>query len=75
MRHFIFSRMLQSFVSLIGLVFLVFFLVRLTGNPADLYLPEDATDQMRQEFMELHGLNDPVLVQFGICLLIAVFIS
>jgi len=57
--------MLQSFFSLIVLVFLVFFLVRLTGNPADLYLPDDAPQQVRQEFMERHGLNDPVLVQFG----------
>jgi peptide/nickel transport system permease protein len=57
--------MLQSFVSLLGLVFLVFFLVRMTGNPADLYLPEDASQQARDEFAELHGLNDPVIVQFG----------
>lgn len=57
--------MLQSFVSLIGLVFLVFFLVRLTGNPADLYLPEDAPPKAREEFAELHGLNDPLMVQFG----------
>jgi len=65
LKNFILSRTLQSFFSLIGLVFLVFFLVRLTGNPADLYLPEDATEQARQEFMELHGLNDPIMVQFG----------
>ena len=65
MKKFIFSRTLQSFVSLIGLVFLVFFLVRMTGNPADLYLPEDASQEARDEFCELHGLNDPVLVQFG----------
>lgn len=65
MRRFVFTRMTESFVSLIGLVFLVFFLVRMTGNPADLYLPESATPQMRTEFNQLHGLNDPMLVQFG----------
>jgi peptide/nickel transport system permease protein len=57
--------MIESFFSLIGLVFLVFFLVRMTGNPADLYLPENATQEMRVEFNNLHGLSDPILVQFA----------
>jgi len=57
--------MVESFFSLVGLVFLVFFLVRMTGNPADLYLPESASQQTRMEFNQLHGLNDPILVQFG----------
>lgn len=57
--------MAESFFSLVGLVFLVFFLVRMTGSPADLYLPESATQQMRMEFNQLHGLNDPILVQFA----------
>ena len=65
MKKFIFTRMIESFFSLIGLVFLVFFLVRMTGNPADLYLPENATQEMRAEFNALHGLNDPILVQFA----------
>ncbi len=65
LKKFVFTRLLQSFVSLIGLIFLVFFLVRLTGNPADLYLPENASEEMRKEFAERHGLNDPVIVQFG----------
>ncbi len=65
LKKFVLTRLLQSFVSLIGLIFLVFFLVRLTGNPADLYLPENASEEMREEFAKLHGLNDPVIVQFG----------
>ncbi len=56
--------MFESFFSLFGLVFIVFFLVRMTGNPADLYLPENATREMREDFAKLHGLNDPVIVQF-----------
>ena len=39
MRDYVLKRMLQSLISLVGLVILVFFLVRLTGSPADLYLP------------------------------------
>lgn len=59
------TRALSSFVSLLVLIVLVFFLSRLTGDPAALYLPVDASDSMRENFREIHGLNDPVLVQFG----------
>lgn len=44
---------------------LVFFLSRLTGDPTDLYLPLDATTEMRDQFREMHGFNDPLIVQFG----------
>ena len=44
---------------------MVFFLSRLTGDPAALFLPIDATPEMVEQFRELHGLNDPLIVQFG----------
>jgi peptide/nickel transport system permease protein len=47
------------------LIVLVFFLARLTGSPADLYLPIDATVEQRQEFMQRHGFDRPLIVQFG----------
>ncbi|MEI4487499.1 ABC transporter permease [Frigidibacter sp. MR17.14] len=59
------SRIVSSLFSLIALLVLVFFLTRLTGDPATLFLPIDATPQMIENFRELHGLNDPVIVQFG----------
>lgn len=65
MGEYLGRRTLHSAVSLIGLVVLVFFLARLTGNPADLYLPVDASIQERQNFAEIHGFNDPLIVQFG----------
>ncbi|WP_245941360.1 ABC transporter permease [Cereibacter changlensis] len=52
-------------ISLLHVVVAVCFLSRLTGDPAALYLPVEASDEMRQHFREVHGLNDPVLVQFG----------
>jgi len=61
----LFTRILQAFLSLIGLVFLVFFLVRLTGNPANVFLPEGTPQELRDEFAKVHGLNDPIMVQFG----------
>ena len=59
------SRILSSLVSLVLLLVMVFFLSRLTGDPAALFLPIDATPEMVEQFRELHGLNDPLLVQFG----------
>lgn len=59
------ARIVSSFLSLALLLVLVFFLSRLTGDPAALFLPVDATPQMLEQFRELHGLNDPLLVQFG----------
>lgn len=61
---FIRQRAIASLISLLGLVVLVFFLSRLTGDPAALFLPIDATDEMRRQFREIHGLNDPLAVQF-----------
>jgi peptide/nickel transport system permease protein len=65
MMSFIGNRSLSSAVSLIGLIVLVFFLSRLTGDPTSLYLPLDASLESRENFRRLHGLNDPLLVQFG----------
>lgn len=65
MRHFIGKRAFASGLSLIGLIVLVFFLSRLTGDPTQLFLPLDASLESRERFRELHGLNDPLLVQFA----------
>lgn len=61
---YILSRTVQSLIAAIGLLVLVFFLSRLTGDPAYLFLPLDATPAMRQSFLEHNGFNDPVYVQF-----------
>lgn len=65
MKSFIGKRAIASGVSLVGLVVLVFFLSRLTGDPTDLYLPLDASVEMREQFRQMHGFNDPLVVQFG----------
>lgn len=61
----IFTRILASFFSLITLIVIVFFLSRLTGDPAALFLPIDASQEMLDKFRELHGLNDPLIEQFA----------
>lgn len=65
MKRFLGKRAISSAISLVGLVVLVFFLSRLTGDPTDLYLPVDASLESREQFRALHGLNDPLIVQFG----------
>ena len=65
MGRFIRQRAVASLISLLLLVVAVFFLSRLTGDPAALYLPVEASEEMRQQFRKVHGLNDPVLIQFG----------
>lgn len=64
MKSFLGKRAIASAISLVGLVIVVFFLSRLTGDPTDLYLPLDASPESKVQFREIHGLNDPLVVQF-----------
>ncbi|MEO1016603.1 MAG: ABC transporter permease [Pseudomonadota bacterium] len=65
MADFIRWRTLASGLALIGLLILVFFLSRLTGDPTNLYLPIDASLEAREQFRAMHGFDDPLIVQFG----------
>jgi peptide/nickel transport system permease protein len=58
-------RTLHSLISLVGLIVLVFFLARLTGDPTNLYLPLDASLETRAAFAAKHGFHDPLIEQFG----------
>ena len=65
MGNYLARRALQSLIALVGLIVLVFFLARLTGSPADLYLPIDATLEARADFNARHGFDRPAVEQFG----------
>lgn len=65
MRKFLARRAVSSAISLLLLIVAVFFLSRLTGDPTDLYLPLDASQEARDNFRQIHGLDQPLLVQFG----------
>jgi peptide/nickel transport system permease protein len=64
MQRYIVRRLLQGVVVLILVATIVFFLGRLTGNPADLMLPEDATPEDRQALIKTLGLDRPYHQQF-----------
>ncbi|RWN56130.1 ABC transporter permease [Mesorhizobium sp.] len=54
----------HSILSVTGLLTLVFFLTRLTGDPSALYLPLDSTAEARAAFARLNGLDQPIHWQF-----------
>jgi peptide/nickel transport system permease protein len=63
MTSFLGRRTLASLLPLLVVTLGVFFLARVTGDPANLYLPMNATPEMREEFSQVHGFNDPVVIQ------------
>lgn len=65
MTTYVLRRMRASVVPLVVVIFGVFALTHLTGNPANLYLPANATDADRAAFDARNGFDRPVLVQFG----------
>src|SRR4051812_47392099 len=64
MTRYIFHRLLQGIVLLFLVASVVFFLGRLTGNPVDLMLPEDATPEDRLSMIRALGLDGPLYQQF-----------
>jgi peptide/nickel transport system permease protein len=63
--QYIVKRAFNSLIALLGLLIAVFFLTRMTGDPASLYLPDNATPEMRHAYAVANGYADPVIIQFG----------
>jgi len=66
MKRYIARRLMQGVILLVMVAMIVFFLGRLTGNPVDLMLPEDATAEDREAMIKTLGLDGSVLDQFVI---------
>jgi peptide/nickel transport system permease protein len=64
MKRFIARRLMQGVVLLFMVATIVFFLGRLTGNPVDLMLPEDATAEDRAHLVQTLGLDGTLGDQF-----------
>ncbi|MBQ5953571.1 MAG: ABC transporter permease [Lachnospiraceae bacterium] len=45
--------------------FIVYYLMSLTGDPAQAMLGEDATEEQLEQLREEMGLNDPLIVRYG----------
>ena len=65
MSVYLLRRLGQSVLVLLGVSFVVFLILYLTGDPALLLLPPDATADDIREFRERMGFNDPFIVQYG----------
>ncbi len=57
---------LRAFFTTFLLVVFVFFVLRITGDPAQAMLPDDATEEDYIEFRQLWGLDKPLMEQFYI---------
>lgn len=66
MTTYILRRILLSIPVLFGILFATFALGRLIpGDPCRAILGEKATDTVCNEFIQRHGLDKPILIQFG----------
>ena len=63
--RFLARRVLQAVPLVLGVLVLVFGLIRLTGDPAALILGDNATEDSVRQLREDWGLDDPLAVQFG----------
>jgi peptide/nickel transport system permease protein len=68
MRQFILRRLLRSIVVLWGISTIVFLVMRLSGDPVMLLLPQDATQEDIARVSHQLGLDRPLHVQYGIFL-------
>ncbi len=65
MQRYFLSKLGQSILLLFGVLLLVFFMVRVTGDPASLMISREASPEAVEAFRENMGFNDPILIQFG----------
>jgi ABC-type dipeptide/oligopeptide/nickel transport system permease component len=65
MKVYLVRRFLQSLLVLLGVSFVVFAILFLTGDPALVLMPPDASIEDIAKFREQMGFNDPFFVQYG----------
>jgi peptide/nickel transport system permease protein len=63
-RYFV-ARLVEALLLILGVLILVFFMVRLTGDPVSLMISREATAEQRAAFTEAMGLNQPIGVQLA----------
>ena len=64
MQRYLARRIVQSLITLLAISVIVFALSRLSGNPVDALLPDDATPEEAAIVMEEWGLDRPLHVQY-----------
>ncbi len=64
MKGYILKRFLHSIFVLVGISLVVFIILHLTGDPAALLMPMDATPEQVAQFRKEMGFTDPIIVQY-----------
>lgn len=64
MLRYIAKRLILTIPVIFGILVISFLLTHLSGDPTDLILPPDVTDEAREAFRRRHGLDQPIWVQF-----------
>ncbi len=64
MGQYILGRLYQTVLVLFGVSAVVFLLLHISGDPAVLLLPQDATKEAIEQFRHAHGFDQPLYVQF-----------
>jgi peptide/nickel transport system permease protein len=62
------TRLIEAVVTLWLMTIVIFCLVRVTGSPVDVILPDTATNDQREQATKLLGLDRPLVVQYALYL-------
>jgi len=65
MQRYLLSRLIQSIMILLAILVLVFFMVRVTGDPAVLMMPRESSPESLAAFRHKMGFDRPMIVQFA----------
>lgn len=65
MKRYIIKRVASSIIAILGAATVVFFLIRISGDPVRLMLPMEATEEQVQALKVTLGYNDPLYIQYG----------
>jgi ABC-type dipeptide/oligopeptide/nickel transport system permease component len=63
-KSYILKRLFHSIFVLIGISLVVFIILHLTGDPAALLMPMDATPEQVAQFRKEMGFTDPLILQY-----------
>jgi peptide/nickel transport system permease protein len=64
MQRYLLSRLVQAVLILLGVLTMVFFMVRASGDPASLMMPKEASAESIAAFRHKMGFDRPLLVQY-----------
>ena len=64
MQRFILMRLWYAFLAMVAISIIIFSLTRLSGNPLDVLLPEEAEPEDRERVKKVWGLDKPLHVQY-----------